>query len=349
MKERILFVVEDPYPLSPQAPALDLAQALHARGMDVGVIQLERRADECQENRQLESVEFYERWKLTRRWGSICRQLVRAIRDFQPTVIHAWGEQAERWCRIASSWTGGSVVIAETRPQPASESGDPVTSDLPVTQSLLITSDTRPRQTDVWKRALGIPDHAFLVGAIAPFLPCYRLKDVLWAADLVTCIRDDVYWLLLGDGPQRWRLQRFASQLEVGDHVRFLGWHADAESILASLDVFVQPSVAQEDYLPLGTALKHGVPLVTTSQSWHAHFVDHGSTGYVVERGARNEFARCVHRLANQPQIMEAMRVASRKKFATDFDREAAVQQWFSYYQGVSEAAQLPKRVWRRA
>jgi glycosyltransferase involved in cell wall biosynthesis len=157
------------------------------------------------------------------------------------------------------------------------------------------------------RQRLGLPVDAKLVGTVCPLTAGSRIKDFVWAADLLRCIRDDVYWLVIGEGPDQWRLRRFASQLEVGDRLRFLGNRHDASEMVAGLDIYVQPSDGQLDYSGLRSAICHGIPAIGISQSIHEALITHHQTGYLIERGARNEIARCVNRLLSEPEIAAAM------------------------------------------
>jgi len=76
-----------------------------------------------------------------------------------------------------------------------------------------ISTTTQARQQI--RQRLGIPVSAKLVGTCARLIPPSRIKDFIWAADLMACIRDDVYWVVLGQGAQKKPLQRYAGHLEV--------------------------------------------------------------------------------------------------------------------------------------
>lgn len=162
------------------------------------------------------------------------------------------------------------------------------------------------------KQQLDIPQHAKLVGTVADLRPGCRVKDFVWAGDLMRCIREDVYWLVMGTGTQAWRLHRFTRQLDVGENVKFLGLPNQADQIVASLDVYVQPSTQDQNCVGLGFAAAHGIPLVGIIHPMHRQFIKHGVNGFLVEKGARNEISRCVNRLVNEPEIAQRFSQQSR-------------------------------------
>lgn len=177
------------------------------------------------------------------------------------------------------------------------------------------------------KQQLNIPQHAKLVGTVSDLRPGCRVKDFVWGGDLMRCIRDDVYWLVMGTGTQEWRLKRFTRQLDVRENVQFLGLPIHAAQIVASLDVYVQPSTQDQNCVGLGFAAQHGIPLVGIIHPMHRPFIRHGVNGFLVERGARNEISRCVNRIVNEPEIAQRFSNQSRSLAdalltdCKDFDR----------------------------
>ena len=66
------------------------------------------------------------------------------------------------------------------------------------------------------------------------FWPQKRVKDAIWAADLLKVIRDNVHLLVIGDGPHRDRLHRFRDQVVIADKVHFLGSRNDVPQLDAA-------------------------------------------------------------------------------------------------------------------
>ena len=115
---------------------------------------------------------------------------------------------------------------------------------------------------------LGLPDDARLIGTAGPLVGAERVKDLIWTADLLKCVRDDVHLLVLGDGPQRWRLERYRRQVEITDRVHLLGRRADEPAILASLDCFWL-GAGERLSTALLEAMAAGVPVVIADTPVH--------------------------------------------------------------------------------
>lgn len=101
--------------------------------------------------------------------------------------------------------------------------------------------------------------------------------------------------VVIGDGPDRQRLERLAERTGVGSHVRFIGAVYDETQLalwLGCADVFVYPGTIG---LSLLTALAYGLPVVTQNQiSRHEPEIaalEHGENGLLFRRGDPHDLA----------------------------------------------------------
>ena len=120
------------------------------------------------------------------------------------------------------------------------------------------------RQSDAAIRSeLELPEHAFVVGHVGSFRPIKNhdlLVDI--AAKLVDrepCAR----LLLVGDGPERKRIESLVSGRGLVDHVIFAGSRADVPRLMrGAIDVFTLPSLAEGLGLVAIEAQAAGLPMV---------------------------------------------------------------------------------------
>lgn len=123
---------------------------------------------------------------------------------------------------------------------------------------------------------------------------------------------------IVGDGPQRARLEQQAADLGIAERVRFLGarpWHAALE-LLAGFSVLAIPSVKTEggdmDGLP-NVALEAGalgVPIVASHLGGIPELVSDGKTGWLVSPGKAGPLAKALRAALGQRE--EAARRAAR-------------------------------------
>ena len=200
-------------------------------------------------------------------------RLRRHIAQLQPDLVHTWMFAANAYGRTAARSAGVQHIVASERcVDPLEERGTNWRStagwpditdaivvnsrgvrgllscsrDLPAEKLRLIYNGIGPAAPQRRSRAtqllaeLDLPADARLIGAVGRLWPQKRVKDLIWAADLLKVIRDDVHLLIIGDGPQREDLERFATHCQIDDKVHFLGPAARR----AAADAALRPALA---------------------------------------------------------------------------------------------------------
>ncbi len=152
--------------------------------------------------------------------------------------------------------------------------------------------ELRTQQRSALRSRLNLPPEAKLAGTVAPLMPRTRLKDLIWATDLLTCVRDDFHFLIWGWGDQEARLRRFASLTEAESHVHFLGEPDESLSVLAGLDVYWHSHLQQPLCTNLMNAMSLGIPAISVYGAGTEELIRHQQSGFAVNFGARDEFAR---------------------------------------------------------
>jgi glycosyltransferase involved in cell wall biosynthesis len=143
----------------------------------------------------------------------------------------------------------------------------------------------------------------------APLEPSNSLKDLIWALDLLCCIRRDVHLVILGTGSQRWRLERFARSTEVLPNLHFV----DALELVNFRSVdFYWNSISQWESAGLLQALSCQVPVVSTYLPG-CELLRHQQTAMLTELGSRDQFARWTKYLLEHPAAAEQMAAQARR------------------------------------
>jgi glycosyltransferase involved in cell wall biosynthesis len=120
------------------------------------------------------------------------------------------------------------------------------------------------------------------------------VKDIDLALEVAGLLRrthPEVEVVVVGDGPERVRLEALAADIGLAKVVRFTGRLEGARSALGGFDVYLVTSVFEGGVsMAVLEAMEQGLPVVTTDAGGVAEAVVDGVTGYVVtrdlERGA---------------------------------------------------------------
>lgn len=193
-------------------------------------------------------------------------------------------------------------------------------------------SDAKQKLTE----ALGLPRSVYLATTLAPLQPRFRLKDLVWATDLLTCIRDDFHLLIVGSGEQKSRLRKFASQTEAGNHVHILDSSIEgftADDLLAGADVYWNANLNQPLASPMLHAMAHGTPVISVLGPGTSDLVKHQETGFAVNFGARDEFARWTKYLIEQVDSANQLRHQAQAFVKSNFPPDNTTRRLVDLYQ----------------
>lgn len=135
------------------------------------------------------------------------------------------------------------------------------------------------------RRALGLGERQFAVGAVARLAPQKNLGHLLEAVrvlvDRTPGGRRRIKAFLVGpDDGARAQLEKQARRLRLGNTVRFLGPREDVPEILRALDVFVLPSLYEGTSRAVLESMAMGLPLVVSELAAMAELMD--GNGYLV-------------------------------------------------------------------
>jgi glycosyltransferase involved in cell wall biosynthesis len=189
------------------------------------------------------------------------------------------------------------------------------------------------RMSDVSREALlielGLPPGAKLIGVVGRLIHEKRVKDLIWAADLLRVLHDNLRMLIIGDGPLREQLRRYASLASDLEHVRFLGERADAWRIIPHLDVLWNASENTGPSQAVLEAMAAGVPVVASDTASNRELITHGETGFLIPpgtRAGRAARARATDRIFHDAQLARRIgqtateRIAEPSRFIAQYE-----------------------------
>lgn len=132
----------------------------------------------------------------------------------------------------------------------------------------------------------------------------------------------DVRLTVLGDGPDRGRLERLADRLGLRDVVHFGGAVPQTETAAwyQAADVFCLPSFAEGVPVVLMEAMATGLPVVTTRIAGIPELVEDGVSGRLVPPGRADLLASALAELADDPALRRRMGEAGRRAVCEEFD-----------------------------
>jgi glycosyltransferase involved in cell wall biosynthesis len=151
--------------------------------------------------------------------------------------------------------------------------------------------------------------------------------------------------VLVGDGPQRERLEDLAARLGVAERLRITGWTADPRSHLPAFDVFALPS--RWEGMPLGIleAMHAGLPVVASDVGSVGEAVSDEETGLLVAPGDLAALRESLAGLLADPQRCRRMGERGRAVAAQRFTDTAMARRYEAVYRAAMAGRSIPWEV----
>lgn len=142
--------------------------------------------------------------------------------------------------------------------------------------------------------------------------PIYDNETALRAFAQVLDRRPDARMTIAGSGPEEPRLKALATELGIGQAVRFSGkLDRDAmASLYRSADVSLNPSLADNMPNSVLESMASGVPVVSTNVGGVPFIVQHGVTALLVEPKDADAMAAAILRVLGEPSLHAALTAA---------------------------------------
>ncbi len=141
--------------------------------------------------------------------------------------------------------------------------------------------------------------------------------------------------VLVGDGPDRSECERLCRQLNLCDHVKFLGKQDALVEILNAADIFLIPSQSESFGLAALEAMACGIPVVSSSVGGLPELIRHNETGYIAEIGDVERMAKYIVDLLTNERKYELFSQNSRDRAVNVFDKSKVIPLYEDHYNTI--------------
>jgi N-acetyl-alpha-D-glucosaminyl L-malate synthase BshA len=166
------------------------------------------------------------------------------------------------------------------------------------------------------------------------FRPLKRVEDVV---RIFAAVREHVPCLLVlvGDGPERSRIEGMVHTMGLSESVCFLGAQLHFFEVLENSDVFLLPSETESFGLAALEAMSCGVPVVASRVGGVPEVVIDGEQGFLHRVGDIAGMVSSVRRLLEDASLYQRMSTAARRWVEQKWRREPMVDRYEDYYHRV--------------
>jgi len=180
--------------------------------------------------------------------------------------------------------------------------------------------------------------HPPLIACAGRLVPRKGVDDLLRALQLVVPRRPDARLLIVGDGPDRPRIERLVAEYGLKDHVTLCGYLARPrlDAVLGAAWVQVVPSRYLEPFANVvAEAMMRGTVVVATATGGTPEVVRDGVTGFLFAPGNADALAARLISLLDDRSLAERMGQAGREVALAVLTTDRMIDQFQRAYDRV--------------
>lgn len=169
---------------------------------------------------------------------------------------------------------------------------------------------------------------------ISNFRAVKRIEDVI---KIFAIVNKQVksHLVLIGDGPERSKMEALTRELGLKESVCFLGKQESFVRVLQNADVFLLPSESEGFGLAALEALSCGVPVVASNVGGIPEVVQHEETGFLSDVGDVEDMAKHTLNLLQNTSLHKSMSEASRRHVLQHFGQQLVASKYEEFYYSV--------------
>jgi glycosyltransferase involved in cell wall biosynthesis len=296
------------------------------------------------------------------------------VADLQPDILHAWLFAANSYGRmVAGNGPRPKVVVSERCVDTWKRSWQLAIDRRQIRRTTRLVGNSQgvadfyrqqgfpqekivvipngveiPEAASVDRNALWakfeIPPGSSVVGYVGRLARQKRVHDLIWAMQVLRQLRDRVYFVLVGEGPERARLVKLAQHMGCDHLVRFLGHREDAADFIRQMDVVWLASDFEGMSNSIMEAMAAGVPVVASDIPPNRELVVDGETGYLVKVGDGIGFAQFADRLLADGDLAQRLGRAALQRVQTEFSVQKMIDSYTALYREIVEESEAKRQ-----
>lgn len=184
---------------------------------------------------------------------------------------------------------------------------------------------------------LGIDPSHKLILSIGRLWPQKGYKDLIWSAEILRVLRGDTSYVILGEGPERPRLEEYRDNVRAAAEVHMIGHREDAMQILPHADLLWNGSLYEGQSNTILEAMQAGVPVLASDIPGNRDLIENNVTGILFPVGDVDRLMRQSHYLLDHHEERQRLIDAARQRVEAEHRAESMVQRHQEYYRQKSQ------------
>ena len=205
-----------------------------------------------------------------------------------------------------------------------------IKNNIEVIPNFICLKEYKLDNNDYYKKRFA-PNNEKVICHVSNFRKVKRIEDVIIAFEGISK-EMDVKLLLVGDGPERARLEQISRNSKFSKNIFFLGSLKSTKEVLNISDLFILPSSKESFGLSALEAMACGVPVIASDSGGIPEVISHGKSGLLNSVGDTYQMTKNALKLLSNDSILENFKTNAYKQ-AMKFDIEVILPKYEKLYE----------------
>jgi N-acetyl-alpha-D-glucosaminyl L-malate synthase BshA len=204
-----------------------------------------------------------------------------------------------------------------------------IKNNIEVIPNFICLKEYKMDNNDYYKKRFA-PNNEKVICHVSNFRKVKRIEDVIIAFEGISK-EMDVKLLLVGDGPERARLEQISRNSKFSKNIFFLGSLKSTKEVLNISDLFILPSSKESFGLSALEAMACGVPVIASDSGGIPEVISHGKSGLLNSVGDTYQMTKNALKLLSNDSLLESFKTNAYQQ-AMKFDIEVILPKYESLY-----------------
>ncbi len=188
------------------------------------------------------------------------------------------------------------------------------------------------KKNNIIKSTLGIPQDNFVIGIVANLRPMKHLDTFIYAAEKVLKSREDVNFIMVGQGPSKKEIETLIDKNQIKENVLLVGSTDDVILYLRIFDIAVNCSAQEGLSNAIMEYMAAGLPCIVSDAGGNNELIEDDINGMVFKLDDYNELATKILRLLSNDDLRQTFGRKAREKVHNQLSLRSMIENYEKYY-----------------
>ena len=172
----------------------------------------------------------------------------------------------------------------------------------------------------------------FCIGSAGRLFPVKDYQLFVEIAHRVIKVKNNVRFLLAGEGPEMSALKMLVGQYKLGDRFEFLGHLDNMSDFYNRLNLYLNTSIHEGVPMSVLEAMAHGIPVVAPAVGGLREIVEHGQNGYLIDSRVPEDYAAVCLDIMGDEHLHQRLSAAARQRVNDFFTADQMAKNYCKLY-----------------